>query len=205
MLKLYAIEQTIKILNCILKYTEKENKVELKNIINELSELAEMLPLTRWDQNTIIESIDQYIYKKHRFPKLSDFNATNKLPSKSTIQKCFNMNITEFINCYYKEEYHNQKKKRHREDIETLIKNFKSDYLRIGECNEKEFNMNRSPNTASSRTIMRRFNLTSWNSLILYLGLKPNKPPIKIIRSYMNSSKEENEEIKKILSEKTKK
>ena len=172
MTKKNAILSAISIINALKKeHPCCEIQEQLNLLVAELEKIVDSLPLTRWTEELIFESIDQFIYDYKRFPKQDEFSIKYKLPSKTTVENIFGMKLAMFLKTYYP-LYSEIKNKMYRQSKQTLLEDFKKEYLRLYPCNSQKYEKNKSVNAPSAKTIMRAFNIQTWEDLIAYCGLK---------------------------------
>ena len=172
MTKKSAILSAISIINALKnEHPCCEIQEQLNSLVTELEKIVDSLPLTRWTKELIFESIDQFIYDHKRFPKQDEFSIKYKLPSKTTVENIFGMKLAMFLKTYYP-LYSEIKNKLYRQSKQTLLEDFQKEYLRLYPCNFSKYEKNKSVNAPSAKTIMRAFDIQTWEDLIAYCGLK---------------------------------
>lgn len=72
-----------------------------KEVANKLQEIMNDLPLTSWSENTIFDSLEQWIEDNGRTPTTTDLKQKG-LPPHTVIKQKFNMTAKEFLTKYYK-------------------------------------------------------------------------------------------------------
>lgn len=151
-----ALDKAIEVLSQSEEYGEE---------VKTLKALKDTLPLIRWDDATIRDSIEQFIYENGRVPVSSDFKKKG-MPVHSMFKCIYGITHAEWMN----ENYPNHKMT-HEEKKELFTKDFIEDYYNIKPRSQEAFNRNKRENTRGWQTIAQYHNVTSWRNLLKKLDL----------------------------------
>lgn len=165
-----AILKAIEILNSINIVDEIEEN-EVKEIIIKLEEIAEDLPLNRWNKKSIFDAINQWILDTGKIPSVTDLDRSQLLPSHNSIKINFNMTAQNFLDTYYR-TYNKEKRNLMKREWGRV---FIEEYYRIKPTTSIEFNLKRKKGIPQWETIARQLEIPTWNNLLNYYNLIPFK------------------------------
>lgn len=140
-----------------------------KEVIQKLNEILEDLPITRWTDRVIRDSVEQYTLDHGQLPNARRFKDPG-MPPPIAITRVYHMTVSEFLEHFYQEKLLNltDRMAQQKQQQTTL---FISEYQRIKPVSREDYDRQRKPGTRCGQTIMVYNNLTSWSSLLLLLNL----------------------------------
>ena len=130
----------------------------LKTMMNEL-------PLNRWTDSAIRDSVEQFIQDRGRVPTTTDFKKRG-LPPHTVIKNMYGQNLREWLH----ENYPSQQLSR--EEISKAITEcFVREYLSIKPKSASDYNAKRSPYARSWYTVAAHNDTSTWRALLKKLEL----------------------------------
>lgn len=143
-----------------------------------LQELASDLPVTRWDEKTIFDTVEQFFLDHGRYPNAKEFESKG-LPSHPTIANRFGMTVVDFLDAFYPQRYDfiHRSIRRYREyPKEHWLEIFREQMAKHKIRTATEYNHKRTEGPGWAY-IAHRFGFTSWNQLITHANIQiPPKP-----------------------------
>lgn len=130
-----------------------------------LHTLRDELPLNRWSDTAIRDSIEQFILDHGRPPTVSDFKKRG-LPPHPVIKNKYGVTLSEWLRKNYPVINSSLKETR-----AAATKEFIQEYLRIRPNSAEDYNKNRTPGSACWYTIARYNQTRNWRSLLTKLEL----------------------------------
>ena len=79
----------------------KENEC----VADKLDEICRVMPFTEWDEQTIMDCIEQFMAVHNRLPSATDFSKKNELPSHTVIKHRFGLGVRDFMSQYFPDYY----------------------------------------------------------------------------------------------------
>lgn len=123
------------------------------------------MPLNRWTEDAIRDSVEQFVLDHGRVPTCTDFKK-KCLPPHTVIKLRFGMTLQEWLDKNYPAE---------KPDIEEkhakATENFVKEYLSIHPVSAEDYNSHRSPASLSWFTIAMYNHTRRWRILLEKLGL----------------------------------
>lgn len=149
-------------------------------VIHKLQEISADMPLNRWTESAIHDSVQQFIADNGRTPTATDFKKRN-MPPHPVIKLRFKKTLGEWL-----EENYPIPKPTTEELKQKYTEAFLRDYARIKPRSQDEFNKNKSPDTRGWQTVATYYNVKSWRNLIkaldlpLYFDMRRDHKPANI-------------------------
>ncbi len=149
--------------------------------IQVLQTMSDELPLNRWSETAIYDSVEQFILDHGRVPNASDFKLRG-LPPHPVIKNRFGITVQEWLAEHYPVE---------KPDPEVLRKNvtdpFITEYLRLKPCSGEKFDARRSTGIPCWFTVAQHNGTTRWRALLEKLDLPiynnlHNLPPQQAVK-----------------------
>ena len=151
-----AISQAIQVL---LEAGQHEEAIEI------LQNISDELPLNRWSDRAIRDSIDQFILDHGRIPNVSDFKM-HGLPPHPVIKNRYGVTLQTWLAENYPVEPPD------REALRIAVsETFITEYLRIRPCSSEKYDAMRTPGTPCWYTVARHNGTTRWRALLETLDL----------------------------------
>jgi len=172
--------------NAIAIVSEKiDDNFEIEETVRILKELRDSLPLVHWTEETIFDSVNQFIKDNGRFPLCCEFDTNTKLPSDSVIKRMFQMKTSEWIKKFYP-DYSERNSFESRKERYTQL--FIEEYNRIRPKTQAEYDRQRRKNAPSYENMLKYYGLTSRLELlqVLNLPLYSSKPSISDVRVHID-------------------
>ena len=144
-------------------------KPSAQETVTKLNEILENLPITRWTDSVIRDTVDQYTLDHGKLPNTKRFHDPG-MPPPIAITRVYHMTVREFLEHFYPEILLNLSDKIERQKQQQITL-FISEYQRIKPVSREDYDRRRRPGTKCGQTIMIYNNLTSWSSLLLLLKL----------------------------------
>ena len=130
-----------------------------------LRTMAEELPLIRWTDAAIRDSIEQFIQDHGRVPTVTDFKKRG-LPPHTVIQNKYGVTLHEWLRENYPAPEPSLEAVR-----AAVTEAFKQDYLRVRPCSADEYDAQRAEGCRCWYTVAVRNGCRSWRALLARLGL----------------------------------
>lgn len=130
-----------------------------------LHTLSDELPLNRWSDAAIRDSVDQFILDHGRIPMVTDFKRRG-LPPHTVIEHRYGVTLRQWLDENYPVVPPSEEETRKR-----INEAFIRDYLRIRPKSADEFNARRTPNSPCWFTVAQRNETKRWRGLLEKLGL----------------------------------
>jgi len=137
-----------------------------------IAEILDDLPFTGWSEETIFDTLDQFVIDHGRNPTTTDFKKKG-LPPHPVIKLRFGVTLKEFLAKHYptvrhvnSQIYYNKPK----EEWRTL---FINQYHKQKPVSSVEYDKNRPQNTPSWYTVSRMFGITGWYAWLLFCDITP--------------------------------
>jgi hypothetical protein len=127
------------------------------------------MPLTNWTEQTIFDTIDQFVLNNGRNPTATDFLPRN-MPPHPVIKLRFGMTLGEFLAKYYPQPEID------REEYKRL---FISEYERIKPKSATKFNQKRRTDTPTWVTFAKMFGIGKWLEWVEFCGLERSSPVLR--------------------------
>jgi len=144
-------------------------KPSAQETVTKLNEILENLPITRWTDSVIRDTVNQYTLDHGKLPNTKRFHDPG-MPPPIAITRVYHMTVREFLEHFYPEILLNLSDKIERQKQQQITL-FISEYQRIKPASREDYDRQRSPGTRCGQTIMVYNNLTSWSSLLQLLNL----------------------------------
>ena len=136
-----------------------------KEAAETLHTLSEELPMNRWSDAAILDSIDQFILDNGRVPTSVDFKKRG-LPPHTVIKQRYGITLREWLN-----EHYPVTKPSDEAICAEITKSFIEDYRRIRPKSAEEFNEKRSSGTRCWYSVAIRNHTKCWRNLLAKLEL----------------------------------
>jgi len=140
--------------------------------------LSDELPLNRWSDAAIRDSIDQFILDHGKVPSVTDFKKRD-LPPHPVIEHRYGITLRQWL-----DENYPVPKPRQEDVRRRITEAFVKDYLRIRPKSADEFNAKRTPNSPCWYTVAVHNDTKRWRGLLEKLALpvfsgvdKPRESP----------------------------
>lgn len=130
-----------------------------------LQTMREELPLNRWSEAAIKDSIEQFVLDNGRIPNVSDFK-NRGLPPHPVIKNRYGKNLKEWLYETYPDIPELQKKAQ-----TAATERFVREYLALRPKSASEFNKARSPDCFCWYTVARYNQVNTWRALLARLDL----------------------------------
>ena len=140
-----------------------EQNVEAVDV---LRTMREELPLNRWSEAAIRDSIEQFVLDHRRLPEGADFKNDRTLPSHTVIKNKFGVNLSEWLVDTYPDILELQKKAR-----AAATERFVQEYHRLQPKSAVEFDRGRVPDCCCWYTIAGYNETNTWRALLAKLEL----------------------------------
>lgn len=125
-----------------------------------------------WNSAKILDSMNRYIKRHKRVPRLCDLGTKNNLPARGTITKTFGCTYLEFLKNNYPAYYPPQGVKDYSTlTREAILEQFVQQYNSLGSPSCREYDKKRAKNTPCTRYILRACGFRSYGELLVYCGL----------------------------------
>jgi len=169
------------LLKAISYIGQMEETEETEAVHTKLKEIFEDLPLTRWSEGTIFDTLEQWAEDNGRNPMVGDLRSKG-LPPHPVIKLRFGVNAKEFLNKHFPQA---EIPKEYWKDF------FIGEYERQGRPVAEKYNRHRKNGTPSWATIAKLFDIGRWNDWLDFCGLEPKKslPPDKRQKPYERKMK----------------
>ena len=153
----------------------------LKNLLNEY-------PYSRWEKETVIDSITQYAIEHNgHLPQSHNLRKENRLPSSTVINYLFGYSS---VNLFYEKYFPEYKIEGYASPYrlqprDFFISVFKKNYDRIKLetgvriVDKKKYNQKREANTPIIKTILRNCKLDDYKQLLIECGYMKEQKPIE--------------------------
>ena len=136
-----------------------------EEIIEKLQDLAEELPIIHWSDKSIRDRVEQFAEENGRNPTVSDFRKKG-MPPHPVFKQKYGINLSEWLEKFYPTYRPSN------EELEKIYtEEFIKEYERIKPRSADDYEAKRSRNVKCWQTVRARCGLTSWRSLLSYLGL----------------------------------
>lgn len=190
-----AIIYAIKIIedNC------NSNDQDAMCAIQKLTECANALPDIGWSQKKILDACEQYCKDNNRnYLCNSDFK-NEKMPASNNIKRHFKMSVKDFINAYFPQpEWYSSSITYKKTDKEKLLKCFKEEMDSLYITSRNDYDKKRKTGSPASITLMRLFEVKTWDELKRIANVKDYKK-IRNIAIESNSRLHNNQYEKKVI------
>lgn len=134
-------------------------------IIEKLQDILEEIPLIHWSDKSIHDRVQQFIEEEGRNPTASDFRKKG-MPPHPVFKQKYGINLSEWLEKFYPTYRPSN------EELEKIYtEEFIKEYERIKPRSADDYEAKRSRNVKCWQTVRARCGLTSWRSLLSYLGL----------------------------------
>lgn len=160
-----------------ISIVSSSNHPEKEQIIDGLQKCVRTLSKRMWTEENIIAACDK-VYKRKGFLSASDLKRKD-MPSHTDIANVFRMTAKQFRDTYYPLNTDIPANSPFRSKSKSeWTSMFIEDYRRISPKTQDEYNKLRSPSLPTWNTIAKMNGVTTWNRLLILLGLKrdPNAP-----------------------------
>ncbi len=149
-------------------------------VILKLQEIGAEMPLNRWTENAIHDTVQQFIVDNGRPPTATDFK-TRDMPPHPVVKLRFKKTLGEWL-----EENYPTPKPSFEELKQRHTEAFLKDYYRIKPRSQEQFNKNKSPDTRGWQTVATYYGVKSWRNLLktldlpLYFDMRRDHKPVNI-------------------------
>lgn len=138
---------------------------ENEEAVKVLHTISDEMPLNRWTEDAIRDSVEQFILDHGRVPTCTDFKK-KCLPPHTVIKLRFGLTLQEWLDQNYPVEKQNIDEK-HTKATEAFVR----EYLRIQPISAEDYNARRSPASLSWFTIAIYNHTRRWRILLEKLDL----------------------------------
>ena len=157
-------------------------------IVSVLKNLLSEYPYSRWEKETVIDSITQYAIEHNGcLPQVHDLRQENRLPSTTVIKYLFEYSS---VNLFYEKYFPEYKIEGYASPYrlqtrDFFISIFKKNYDRIKLetgvriVDKKKYNQKRETNTPIIKTILRNCKLDDYKQLLIECGYMREQKPIE--------------------------
>ncbi len=147
-----------------------EGKEEYKEICEGLSKIVNGRLTEIWNQELVLESIQDFITEHGYYPTVKQMDASPMMPAHASAYIAMGMGYRAVKKTYFpdvpnKEEYG-------KPTAEEWIEQFQELFEELGKPTEREFNENRPEGTACASTWVRRAECKNWNDLLVKSGFE---------------------------------
>ena len=158
-----------------------EQTEETEAIRSKLHEVLEELPLTRWSERTIFDTLTQWAEDHGRNPTVSSLKQKG-MPPHPVIKLRFGVNAKEFLDEHFPQE------EKAPEYWKAL---FISEYKRMGKPIAEEYNKGRKEGTLSWATVAKLYEIDRWSRWLAFCKLEPKHapPPKKSKKKFVHKMK----------------
>jgi len=137
-----------------------------------IRELLGDMPLVNWSEESIFDTIDQFIIDHGRIPTVTDFKKKG-LPPHTVIKLRFGVNLRAFLDMYYSTEKLNNSKAYFTKTREHWQEFFITEYHAIKPGSAEEYNSNRPKGSPSWQTIAKMFEIVKWLDWLNFCQITP--------------------------------
>lgn len=130
-----------------------------------LHTIMEELPLNRWTDEAILDSVEQFILDHGRVPTVSDFKKRG-LPPHTVIRQKYGITLRAWLDLNYPDRLDTKEKSR-AEATEAFVR----DYLCLRPKSAEEYNRKRTQGSPCWYTVAAYNGVRCWRSLLEKLGL----------------------------------
>ncbi len=183
---MYKMTRKDALINAIAIISENiDDNCEIKETVRILKELCESLPLVHWTEETIFDSVNQFVKENGRYPLCYEFDTNTKLPSDSVIKRMFKMKTSEWLKKFYPDYFESNSFEKRKERYTQL---FIEEYNRIRPKTQAEYDRQRKKDAPSYENMLKYYGLTSRLELlrVLNLPLYSSKPSITNVRVHID-------------------
>lgn len=142
-------------------------------VIDTLQDLCNSLPLIRWNDKTIKDSVDYFILENDRVPNATDFEINRTLPPHSVIKHIYGIPLREWLSLNYGVH---SKTEAELKDIHS--QKFKEEYMKIRPSSQMDYQKRKSKGTTAWQTVAKYYGVSSWRATLKVLGL-PLYTPVR--------------------------
>ncbi len=180
-----ALDKAIEIIS-------KTKHKEQKEVCKILADIMNELPLNKWTKDSIVDAYRQFYIDNGRLPTIHDTIDDKNIPVIKHLRNKFNMNLTQFYNCYFPDilEEKNNKNK-------NILADFVDQYTSLKSPTRKQYDTLRKPGSVSSHSVIRISGEKNWLSLLKKYNLLSNLEnrnhyniKVNVIRPQYSSDKE---------------
>lgn len=138
-----------------------------EDVVKTLQDIREDLPLVRWEDKTIHDSISNFMIEHGRMPTTEDFKHDRSLPPHPVIKNIYGVCLTDWLAVTYGIEKYSYEELKERHS-----KAFIEEYHRIKACSAKDYESRKTPwTTPAWQNLRKYYNVDTWNELLKALNL----------------------------------
>ena len=167
--------------------TRKQALCKALEVINDreteevLRGIIAQLPLISWTEDTIFDSIEQFIADNGRVPMATDFKRRG-LPPHPVIKLRFGITLREFLEKNYPTKHKRQFSPYNNKDREEWKADFIENYKKIKPKSMNEYNLRRPKSSPTWITVARMFECSRWLDLLALCDIQ--NPNCRLPRTY---------------------
>ena len=144
---------------------EAIGQINDKQIIEKLNEILDDMPLNKWTEKAIFDSIDQFILDENRIPNVTDFKYAG-LPPHPVIKLRFGLHLKDFMERYYPSRKKCNSNTYYYKSEEEWKEFFITHYNQLKPTSASEFDRMRKKGTPSWKAYCSIFGILKWNELL---------------------------------------
>lgn len=159
-----------------------EDESCIGEVIETLQQLADRIPLTSWDKETIFDAVEQFHQEHGRYPFVNEFKG-NTLPSHATLKNRFSMSATQFLETYYPQREQFAVRKYCEKPKEYWLKKFQEFMQEYPETTVREYDQLREVGTPCWKSLTKICQVRTWNELLVLAGISvKGQNPYSVIK-----------------------
>lgn len=143
---------------------------ENKEICEALSKIANGRLTEIWNEELVLESIQDFIAENGYYPTAKQMDADPMMPAHASAYIAMGMGYRAVKETYFPDVPH--KEEYGKPTVEEWIEQFQELFMELGKPTEREFNEKRPEGTACASTWVRRAECKSWNDLLEKSGFE---------------------------------
>jgi hypothetical protein len=147
-----------------------EHTEEIREITVAIESIICDMPITSWSETVIHDTIQQWVIEHGRNPTSKDMKYKG-LPPVPVITNRFKMSVKDFLNTYYPQNKKIEGSIHGEKSREEWVQFFQTEYKRILPAGAQEYNLLRTPNTPTWKTIAGYADVSTWLELLEYCKL----------------------------------
>jgi len=158
-------------------YLKEQRDPLLQEVIAELEGLIQCLPITEWDEKTILDAVEQFRLERGRYPFPNEFCGYT-LPSHSVVRRRLGLSPTQLIAQYASNEGEQWQRtlRRYGEKPATCwLQQFQETIRQHPEVTSRTYNQYRLPDTPCLKSLFKIMQVATWNELLVLAGLPVKK------------------------------
>ncbi len=143
---------------------------ENKEICEGLSKIVNGRLTEIWNQELVLESIQDFITENGYYPTVKQMDASPMMPAHASAYIAMGMGYRAVKETYFPDVPH--KEEYGKPTAEEWIEQFQELFMELGKPTEREFNEKRPEGTACASTWARRAKCKNWNDLLVKSGFE---------------------------------